>query len=646
MSIGTVTEIISHFAGYLHIFEAASRERLAYNEYLTGRGEEDYSPPRDGLPDSRFPPETMDTYPTPAHAFAGPDAHSAGSAYLRLQGTPPPLDVPVSEFGGIAADALARFSGAISVSVAGGGSSVIKVTYADGGNLLMIKTGQLNEMYDSDVFGADAVAVEQAYGSIDVDAVQSETLSLILDVTPQELVLEGFDSSYLVDFINERDAGRAADGAPAGNTVEPGVWVDGKLLAEGEEIPRQPENEGPEAPDGPGLWQTLGGNSMLNAGVIIDVNPAFGTFAVAGDAYQLDAIIQANAIVDADAVQFSGLPGDLISVDGNELHNIASFIRTDPGFTVPEGTELFAGYDWNVEVFEGDLVDLQALQQESWLIDNDIVLQGMGAEQSALYAGDNLIGNFADFTSLAQNYDLVIVLGDLHSANLVYQYNVLYDPDHANMVAADAVGAGNSGDPALATGGNWLSNEATIESLGSASYAPMTPQWQELIDALVNQEGTLDPSFGLGLANFNDEDFDVLVITGDFYDLNVIWQLNHLMDADTAMQLAGGAMPADLDGFTQSVNTGDNTLGNFAAIVDTGPLAGTVLGGDLYEDQILIQADLIIDDADTLQSRDNEELVSELVAFVGDTPSETVSDEAPQAATADANGDLLGNMLT
>ena len=129
----------------------------------------------------------------------------------------------------------------------------------------------------------------------------------------------------------------------------------------------------------------------------------------------------------------------------------------------------------------------------------------------------------------------------------------------------------NSGDPALATGGNWLSNEATIETLGSTSYAPMTPQWQELIDALVNQEGTLDPRFGLGLANFNDADFDVLVITGDFYDLNVIWQLNHLMDADTAMQLAGGAMPADLDGFTQSVDTGGNTLGNFAAIVNNRP---------------------------------------------------------------------------
>ena len=135
---------------------------------------------------------------------------------------------------------------------------------------------------------------------------------------------------------------------------------------------------------------------MLNAGVIIDVNPAFGTFAVAGDAYQLDAIIQANAIVDADAVQFSGLPNDLISTGDNELHNIANFIRTDPGFVMPEGVELFAGYNWNVEVFEGDLVDLKTLQQESWLIDNDIVLQAMGAEQSALYAGGNLVGNFAE----------------------------------------------------------------------------------------------------------------------------------------------------------------------------------------------------------------------------------------------------------
>lgn len=645
MSTGTITEIISFFSGYLHIFESASRERLAYDEYLTNQGEEDFAPGRDGLPFSKFAPQTMDSYPTAAHAFAGQDVHSAGAHLLRLQATPP-LDFPGSEFGAVAGDALARFTGASPVSFGGGGQSDIQVTYLDGGDLLAIKAGQLNEMIDNDIFGADAGAVEQAYGKIDVDEVQSETLSATLAMTPQDLVLDGFDAPYLVSFIDKLDAGRAAGDGPDGNQAGPGTWVDGKLVGEGDDVPQQPDDGGITEPEGAGLWQTLGGNSMLNAGVIIDVNPAFGTLAVSGNAYRLDAIVQVNAIHDPDSLQFSNLPVDLISAGANDLHNIASFIRTDPGFTVPEGVELFAGYNWNVEVFEGDLVDLKALQQESWLIDNDIVLQAMGAEQSALYAGGNLIGNFADFTSLAQNYDLVLVLGDSHSANLIYQYNILYDPDHASMVVADTANADGQPGPALATGGNWLSNEATIESVGSGAYTPMTPQWQELIDALINQEGTLDPSFGLGLANFNDPDFDVLVITGSVFDLNVIWQLNHLMDADTAMQLAGGTMPAELDGYTQSMETGGNTLGNFAAIVDTGPLANTVLGGELYEDQILVQAELIIDDADTLKPRDNEALVSELVAFIDNTTHETAPDAAPEVPMSDTNGDLLGNMLT
>jgi hypothetical protein len=46
-----------------------------------------------------------------------------------------------------------------------------------------------------------------------------------------------------------------------------------------------------------------------------------------------------------------------------------------------------------------------------------------------------------------------------------------------------------------------------------------------------------------------------------------------------------------------------------------------------------------------LNPRENEELVSELVAFVDYTPPETAPDDTPQVAVADANGDLLGNML-
>ena len=68
----------------------------------------------------------------------------------------------------------------------------------------------------------------------------------------------------------------------------------------------------------------------------------------------------------------------------------------------------------------------------------------------------------------------------------------------------------------------------------------------------------------------------VLYVTGEYYDINAVWQTNITSDVNVMYQLQNEPS-ADLialhpDGtVTQSVNTGDNELSNDAAIVDVNP---------------------------------------------------------------------------
>ena len=63
---------------------------------------------------------------------------------------------------------------------------------------------------------------------------------------------------------------------------------------------------------------------------------------------------------------------------------------------------------------------------------------------------------------------------------------------------------------------------------------------------------------------------NVLYVTGDYYDINAIWQINVIADVDTAIQYLNGQPPADDGTLTQSVSSGGNEASNDAIIVDVG----------------------------------------------------------------------------
>jgi hypothetical protein len=94
---------------------------------------------------------------------------------------------------------------------------------------------------------------------------------------------------------------------------------------------------------------------------------------------------------------------------------------------------------------------------------------------------------------------------------------------------------------------------------------------------------------------------------------------------------------------TQSVTTGGNQLINDAAIVDVNPDA-IYVGGHIYTDSILVQADLVPAASDSAVKADSNALVTELVAFVDDHPQDTTT--PPPAAIANSvQSDPMASVL-
>jgi hypothetical protein len=139
----------------------------------------------------------------------------------------------------------------------------------------------------------------------------------------------------------------------------------------------------------------------------------------------------------------------------------------------------------------------------------------------------------------------------------------------------------------------------------------------------------------------------VLYITGDYYDINAAWQTNITSDVDVMYQLqnqpVADLLALDPDGaVTQSVTTGGNELVNDAAIVDVNPDA-TYVGGEIYTDSILVQADLVPAESNTVNA-DTNTLVTELIAFVDDHPQDTTT-PSPAAIANSVQSDPMASVL-
>ncbi|MET0677872.1 MAG: hypothetical protein ABW175_18900 [Bradyrhizobium sp.] len=643
MASNSFVEIVSHFAGYLHIFHDIARDRIHYDDSLASRPTDDYTTLRPDF-DDRVAPDDMEILGSPApdpipealaqFARARPlkllRESEDGEPDLSPRPVPPSVPMPKPVGGG-----------------GGGADHHVHVQYQDGGEQTQLTIHQFNFMHDDDVHlspdAQTAVAPQLAQLNSDVLLTIEQLAADAADEIPAGWQISQTDGAA-AQFAAAHDLAWAERGGTAdAHSVTPDYYVNGAVQERpsGAAAPTEP----PEPPDtghGIGQWASMGDNFIINAALVVDMGEGARTMVVKGDYFKTDAIFQTNTIVDHDRVDLSGHRSsgghqESSPDDANVVKNIADFARNPSIYT--DFAAQMAGPNWIVNVVDGDYYSVHAMAQVNLLSDNDVATQVSSNSHYNLVGGFNTQGNLAQLFDGSIEYDLIIIKGSYHGLNVIFQNNILLDNDRIVMS-----GDGGDADRSAESGGNDLLNEAAIANYGGATFEGLPAHLsliQELLDAGMT---SLDPELAGALIGHGGP-LRVLYVTGDYYDINALWQTNVTADVDVMVQLqnqpAADLLARDPDAVvTQSVTTGGNQLHNDAAIVDVNPNA-TYVGGHVYSDSILVQADLVPKGADHAVNADTHSLVTELIAFVDDAHQTA----APPPVVSPMQSDPMASML-
>ncbi|MGJ3261845.1 MAG: hypothetical protein ACFE0R_01295 [Salinarimonas sp.] len=651
MSTG-VTETIWHFAGYLHLIDEVARSWTLYDDEPPMPLAEELAHPPQALPGA---PEPEAIFSRPSPFWAAPGEAIVPEPMLLLRGSPY-VGVDRTAFGPVDVPEPILWD----IGAGGGGASItIRYTFGyrapiereDAFGETVAEIRQINILDDSDVFvwGEDL-----ASGLLPVDPAEAlvSLLEAVREATPDALAAPVGQAEIGAVLMARHEALVAGeeDAALAGFETEPGRYVNGEQvssdweLAPFEGTPTMPE--GANGHEAYGAHAHLGGNEALNIAVIQDLNELSLQTIVFGDWYSLDAIVQINAIMDIDAVSTFGAKMASIGAalatggdpgaswgGGNRLTNIAEFLAEDVDLGVLELPGQ-GGLQWTVDVLDGDFWDVKAFYQTNWIVDNDLYSKTTYDFFSQVRLGENLVVNLAEFLQAAGDYDMIVIGGNYYAANWIVQANVLVDSD-GGLVGH----LGGGGVQHGATGQNQLTNDALIAHYGGGGFQALDGELAAFVQRLMSDD-TLDPTEWWSLNGIGSGAMRVLYVTGDYYDVNLISQLNVVSDADVFAQI----LPADAtfheDGVEQWVASGGNELTNQAIIVDTGAVVATHVGGEVYEEDFLVQAEIVIDEDDY----DDDALASEIVAFTGDdtgTDDDGVAGGAPLAGEGDAMGSVM-----
>lgn len=385
-----------------------------------------------------------------------------------------------------------------------------------------------------------------------------------------------------------------------------------------------------------GLSVVAGSNIQINEGGIVSDNAEHSTLMVLGDYYSTNAIIQTNILHDIDNIATAGPPSLAnITTGGDQLNNLASFYQQEIGSTNISGA---GNSSWHVNVVNGNFYDVNIVSQTNVLNGGTASFQ---TTQSTFYqaiTGGNqqINGTLVDATG--HPYDLIIVDGSYYNANIIYQNNVVLNDD----VVKATLSGGNATGSAVSTGGNNLTNEASIVNYGGNHFASLTGQLAAHAQSAGN--GTFDPLVAHAAAGAGGGHLNVLVVTGGFYDINIVAQTNVLSNSNLIMQMMHGGAPGTTA--SETISTGANQAFNLAQIIDVGTSGTQFVAGQHYSDTLLLQANIVTQEA-TVTTADPQALAQEVVAFVGDDASTALSVPGDALGTGgDVHHDVMGSILT
>ncbi|MDR3469284.1 MAG: hypothetical protein P4M07_25425 [Xanthobacteraceae bacterium] len=642
MMPGGITESIWHFAAYLHLFDDTARDRTVLDEGAYRPSIDDYL--------AKLPNYTVSPDEDPLAPFGVFQPGEGDLEDVRLPRVLPikhlhPPTVPAPDTDSAHPPPIAN---TFPVSGAGGGgggdSFVIQASYQPGGEQSLIEVHQINALSNDGTLVVEASPELSALltwetGST-LDRMAAESDYAIPDQwkIPQ-------DTAPLASFVQLYDQHLAVEnGAPELHSVAPGYYLNGTLQDQPLTPPDQATLPQPEpAPnvvqsDGLGQWAYDGGNSTTNLAQIVDMTASARTMIVLGNYYSTDAIFQTNAYTNNDHVTVDGT-GAIVNTGPDLAINMADFVQ-HPGVYADLPT-YFAGPQWSVEIVNGDYYNVHSVIQTNYLSNNNITVQESADTQYVVQGGGNQLENLAQISDGAFDYDLIIVGGSFHNFNAVFQSNILLNNDVVKV-------SGNGTDPSqtVTVGDNQLTNMATIENYGGNSFQPYGADLANLVNEIKAGVAELDPSFGQLVAGDGGV-FHVLYVTGNYYDINALWQTNIVANSNVVMQMLNPASAGAQSYYggteSQSVTAGNNLLINDAAIIQALPTTVNI-NGQVYTDTILIQANLLTQQNDHVTQANPQALVPEIIAFIGTAEAPTTTAPAQPATTSPVHEDPLASL--
>lgn len=532
---------------------------------------------------------------------------------------------------------------------------------------IAIVTWQQNLLEDNDFVGTDMADVSMQLDAIRtaVDALtaRAEGLSLVGDLTEPEseqaiaeLIKEIYDTVSTVEDIH----------LSSGDEYQIVTRDTSKPLVNGEKVAfpelknfinrSEPDEETTPPPKkyeaGEGEVKlelkteiSAGGNLLVNEALIVSQWTVSPVCAVVKDYVSIDLISQINIWADQDDI------GGILNSASQGLSaktlafNLASISRTpdhakNAKDDAPNKPLKFPD-SWSVTRIEGNLVLLNWTEQINAVHDNDFVNLLSKSGRTSLITGENTAINSKSLLELGNYYDLIIIGGSVFSGNVIEQINVLLDSD--SMAGGKFKTSGKGSHQA---GDNLLWNEAKIEHIGSSHFEALPQHYRDAAlrlatgDESVSQAILNDPAFA-GIGHLR-----VLYIKQDLIKFNYVKQTNILSDADQ-IQLPNGNL-ADLSDPKWDITSGKNDLLNLAKIVDAGADAKIKVGGKVYSDELLHQAELVSDTA-PLGSSSNVPIVTEAVVFLADDMLSTPGDNdhgVPAVTVSDSvSVDVMQTML-
>jgi hypothetical protein len=638
---GGVTEILWHFIGHLRTIDDIARDRIGYDEGAPQEKLDDYKTDRPSF-DARPDLDEFSTAPIPPPDIQLLDAIHALRALPSKHGSLPPFDAD-SDSNLLRPTPPVYFGG----GGGGGASDDIRIVYEKGGDQTELQVNQWNILSDNDVIGYGSGSITILAGANQLSFDASKLLLHMADEAnmqiPSAWWMEQTNTGVIVA-VQEFDKEQVDHGGvPNANSVAPGYYLNGELQTPTSNPPT-PLLGGDTTHDtghGLGLWADAGGNVSFNGALIVDLSASAHSMIVMGNYFHTNAIFQTNSTMDQDHINAPDADPSAIVKGQDTADNIADFIQ-HPGVwaSVPA---TFAGPQWHVDVVHGDFYSIHTVVQTNYLLDNDVIIQQGGGTHFNLVTGGNELGNLAQVFDGSIHYDLIVVQGAYHGMNVIFQNNILLNNDNITL----ATGDGTDPTQSVISGQNQLLNAATIENYGNNSFHPISDGLHGIVNSLGNGATDLDIQNG-NLLPGSGGTFNVLYITGDYYDVNSVWQTNVTSDVNVLLQLLdapSGAVQAlhPDDQGTQSVITGQDKLTNDAVIVDVGP-TNAYVGGQVYGDSILVQANLLPTDGDHAVNHDMNALVPELVAFVNEHQDET-RDTPPAAPPPPPHDDAICNVM-